>query len=46
MKTMPAIGVEIKMLDFIIGCRRIALQPSPSGFSKTIISTPIAFKVS
>jgi len=45
-KTVSAIGVEINMLGYITGRRRIALQPSPSCLSKTIILTPTALRVS
>jgi hypothetical protein len=36
-----AIGFKIKVLDCVIGRRRITIQPFPSGLAKTIISKPI-----
>jgi hypothetical protein len=38
---LPDIGFKIKVLDCVIGRRRITIQPSPSGLAQTIILKPI-----
>ncbi|MGA9263383.1 MAG: hypothetical protein WBV95_15505 [Desulfobacterales bacterium] len=35
------IGFKIKVLDCVIGRRRITIQPSPSGLAKNFILKPI-----
>ena len=39
-----AIGFKIKVLDCVIGRRRITIQPSPSGLAQTIILKPIGYQ--
>ena len=41
----PAIGFKIKILDYVVGRRRItSLRPPLSGLVKTVILKPIVYR--